>query len=709
MPATHNAGETPALLMKTLFAHRFVSSIGITLMGALLLMLFAGQLDLRIIFVLFVVSLAGLSYPVLAERFWHSRSLPPDSLHVPLHRLRKLNEVDLLALFDLPAIYSVIKNRYKLKSGDATAPGIFLYIYLPSSLYELRNAGPETIYRHLAERIKKDLDDPHDLDLIAQRNLPLAFGFRFLPKTGYAYHELGKIISIVKKEYFRENTRIRGVLQSRKRMFRMHIPEDSEWRTFQPYVEDSALLYGGGSLAHDFRHNSNRKVTMAETSRIHAEKVEYPDKIPFGSLLTYAKKGEITLHEKPEVTDKLYIDRINVLVNGSEHRKAILAEIAGKLNREISEEDFYPLFNYGQRLMGYLEAGKSISDFVSSHGNFALYYDADKGWSVLKLEPRLELKLVEAYWGKDAKTVNNSLSLTSSRGTLISGGPDSMLQFQISTGTPTRGQIFAADEMIENKIKHFSQVHGFKLIRPVGSGAEGCLYLGAKNSRYFYLKSPDGNLAQEEISTIETLKKVNLIPQGIRTYPDDRMIVLPEYPSLPENGTKLAANKLICDYVKNIWHSGYVCLDMTPEHVKVDPETQKLFLIDFSGYAEISRFLTNAKEFAADRKKIEYRTPEEFVRDFRDAEKLQVYLTGLLFYQLFTEDYGLPAALKAIPEGAEEYSRQLTEDLKRFQPGEAAILQDMLAFDPKHRKSLQQIQFAVTREEIDQFWRKLHT
>ena len=693
--------------MKTLFQYRWAASIGLTLAGALLLLLFAGEIDLRILFLLFVASIAALSYPVLAERMWQARALPPDAVHVPVQRLRKSSEIDLLSLFDLPSIYSTIKNRYKLKSGDATAPGIFLYIYLPSSVYELRNAGPETIYKHLAERLKKDLSDPQDLDLIAQRNLPLTLGFRFLQKSGFAYHEFGKVISIVKKEYYRENTRIRGVLQSRKRLFRMHIPEDSEWRTFQPYVEDSALLYGGGSLAHDFRHGSNRKLALVETSRIDAEKVEYPERVAFGSLLTYAKKGEISLDGKPEATDKLYIDRVNVLVNGTEHRKIILSEISKKLGREIGEEDFYPLFNYGQKLTGYLETGRSISDAVSSRGNFAIYYDTEKGWTVLKLEQNLQLRLQEAFWGEDPKVIDGAVSLSSSRGTLISGGSDSLLRFHISTGTPTRGQIFAADQMIENKVKTFSQIHGFKLLRPVGTGAEGCLYLASKNARHFYLKSPDGNLAQEEISTIESLKKVNLIPHGIKTYPEDRMIVLPEFPSLPQNGTNRTANKLIYDYVRNIWHTGFLCLDMTPEHVKIDPESRKLFLIDFSGYAEISRFQTNAKEFTADRKKIEYRTPEEFARDFRDAEKLQVYLTGLLFYQLLRPDHGLPSALKYIADGAEEYERKLQMDLQAFAPEEASVLKDMLAFDPSQRKSLQQLQIPVAVDQIEQFWRKM--
>jgi hypothetical protein len=696
--------------MKTLFQHRFFTSIGLTLIGAILLLLFSGNLDLRILFFIFVISIVALSYPSLAERMWQTRTLPPETLNFPVQRFKRGNEIDLLALFDLPQIYSSIKNRYKLKSGDATAPGIFLYIYLPSNVYEMRNAGPDTIYKHLAARIKSDLNDTQDLDLIAQRNLPLAFGFRFLSKNAYSFHELGKVINVVKKEYYRENTRIRGILQSRKRMFRMHLPEDSEWRTFQPYVEDSGLLYGGATLAHDFRFDSNRKLTLAQTASIDAERVEYPDRVPFGSLLTYAKKGEITLRGKSEVADKLYIDRINVLVNGSEHRRSILTELSKKLNRELTEEDFFPLFNYGQKLIGYLEPGKTISDFVSSHGNFALYYDSEKGWTILKLEQRLELKLAEAYWGEDPKDVNGAVSLTSSRAELISGGPDSLIHFQISTGTPTRGQIFAADEMIESKMKSFSQIHGFKLIRPVGSGAEGCLFLAAKNSHYFYLKSPDGSLAQEEISTVESLKKANLVPQGIRTFPDDRMIVLPEFPSLPENGTTSTANKLILDYVTKIWNSGFVCLDMTPEHVKLEPESRKLFLIDFSGYAEIARFQSNAKEFAADRKKIEYRTPEEFVRDFRDAEKLQVYLTGLLLYQLFNKEHGLPVALKQIPKGESEYQQQLDNDLKSLQPQDATTLQSMLAYDPKHRKSIQELQksYQVTSDELDNFWRKLN-
>ncbi len=685
--------------------------MGFTALGAILSLLFAGELDMRTLFVVFAVSVAIFSFPSLAERLWQWRTLPPDSIHIPAQRLRKDNDVDLLALFDLPQIFPLIKSRYRLKSGDATAPGIFFYIYLPSTLYELRNAGPETVYRHLAGRLKKEIEDRQDLDLIAQRYLPLAFGFRFLPKNSYPYHEFGKTISIIRRDYYRENTRIRGILQSKKRMFRMHLPEDSEWRTFQPYLDESQLLYGGGSLAHDFRSDDARKIGLRQTSQIDVELVEYPDRIAFGSLLTYAKKGEISLDGKPEASDKLYIDRINVLVNGPEHRKSILSEIGRSLNRELSEGDLYPMFNYGQRLLGYLESGRSISDFVSSHGNFALYYDTEKGWTVLKLEPRLDLRLAEAYWGEDPKTVNGALSLTSSRASLFTGSPDSLLHFRISTGTPTRGQIFSADELIENKIKAFSQIHGFKLIRPVGSGAEGCLYLAAKNSRYFYLKSPDGSLAQEEIETIEQLKKADLIPEMIKTYPEDRIIVMPEFQSLPGNGAGSVANALLYNYVKNIWKSGYLCLDMTPDHVRLEPSSQKLFLIDFSGYAELSRFKAHAKEFAADRKKIEYTTPEESVRDFRDAEKLQVYLLGLLLHQLVTSDHGLPRALKKIKDGEVEYQRRLEKDLKLLNSTEAQILQTMLAFDPAHRKSLQDLEksFPILHDELTHFWKVLRS
>jgi hypothetical protein len=283
------------------------------------------------------------------------------------------------------------------------------------------------------------------------------------------------------------------------------------------------------------------------------------------------------------------------------------------------------------------------------------------------------------------------------------------MQFQISTGTPTRGRIYAADEMIENKVKSFSQIHGFKLIRAVGSGAEGCLFLAAKSGRYFYLKSPDGVLAQDEISTIEHLKKTDLIPQGIRTYPEDRMIVLPEFPSIPQNGTTRAVNKLIFDYISSIFRSGYVCLDMTPEHVRIEPESKKVFLIDFSGYAELTRFRTDAKELVADRKKMEYRTPEESIRDFRNPEKLQVFLTGLLLFQLLSSDRGLPRALKWIERGSEEYESELKKDLAGLDPENAGILQSMLAFDPNHRKTIQQLQeaFSIGSEDLQNFWRKL--
>jgi hypothetical protein len=697
--------------MSTLFRHRFLSSFGFAILSAILLLLFSGQVDLRILFLVFVISIILLSYPSIAERLWQTRTLPPDTLHVPMQQLRRSNEIDLLCIFDLPTIYSAIKNRYRLKSGDANAPGIFLYIYIPSTLYEMRNAGPETIYRHIAERLKKDLDDPQDLDLIAQRNLPLTFGFRFLPKNAYPYHELGTVVSIVKKEYLRENTRIRGVLQSKKRMFRMHLPDDSEWRTFQPYIEDSGLIYGGATLAHDFRFLSNRKVTPAQAHSIEAERVEYPDRVLFGSLLTYAKKGEISLQGKVDVTDKLYIDRINVLVNGSQHRKELLGELSKRLNRELTEEDFYPLFNYGQKLVGYLEPGKSVSDFISSHGNFALYYDPEKGWTISKLEPGLELKLEEAYWGEEPRNVNGAYSLSASRAALISGSADSLLRFQISTGTPTRGQVFAADEIIENKMKSFAQAQGFKLIRPVGTGAEGCLYLAAKNSHYFYLKSPDGNLAQEEIATIEALKKVGLIPSSIHTFSEDRIIVMPEFQSVEATVSPSMIRKLVLEYANNILKAGYLCLDMTPEHVKVDYDRQKLFLIDFSGYAELARFRSNSKELAADRKKIEYITPEESFGDFQDAEKFQVFLTGLLFYQISARDHGLPLALKCIRGGENEYRQQLEKDLAGLPRDEIDLLDSMLAYDPKSRKSLQDLvdNNPILKEDLEKFWKRTHS
>src|ERR1043166_2215960 len=183
----------------------------------------------------------------------------------------------------MPQVYQWIKNRYSLKMSDAGAPGLFLYIYLPTWLYEMRNTGPEAVYQFVAAKLKKDLEDAQDLDLIAQRNLPLSFGFRFLPKNEFPYHELSRTIDIVKKEYFRENTRIKGILQSKRRVFRMHAPDDNEWRTFQPYQEETSLLYGGRTLVHDFRSDSLRKMTLQQAPSIEAEKVEYPEKIPFGS------------------------------------------------------------------------------------------------------------------------------------------------------------------------------------------------------------------------------------------------------------------------------------------------------------------------------------------------------------------------------------------------------------------------------------------
>ena len=692
--------------MKFIFKNRWISSFLITVLAAAVSLLFTGTVDLTVLIVVFILSAVATSYPSWAERRWQSQHLPPDAIHVPVRQIQKGREYQLLQIFDLPDVYQPLKNRYSLKSSDAGAPGLFLYIYLPLSLYQSRNAGPDAVYQYIAAKLKRDLEDPQNLDLIAQRYLPLAFGFRFLPKQDFPYHDLSQVIDIVKKEYFRENTRIKGVLQSKQRLFRMHAPEDNEWRRFQPYQEESLLLYGGDSISHDFRSAFSRRLRLQEVSNIDAERVEYPEKIAFGALLTYAKKGEITLQGSPDAVDKLYIDRVNVLVQGSEHRKEILREISKQLKREIGEDDFYPLFNYGQRLRGYVSGGKSLSDCVSSHGNFALYYDNDKGWTILKLEPRLELRLVEAYWSTEPKAVNSSTSLTTSRATLISGAPDSLLHFEISTGTPTRGQIFAADEMIEGKMKTFADVHGFRLLNTIGSGAEGCLYLAEKSKRKYYLKSPDGQLAQEEMETVETLKKRGLIPKEIRTYPEDRMLVMPEYKSMPaKSNGDLTPLALLFGYLKTVWDNGYICLDLTPDHVKMDPENEKLFLIDFSGYVQTEKFRKQPKEYLEDRKKIEYRTPEESATDFGDAEKFQIYLIGLLFYQLTQNS--LPFALKTLGNGTGNYARQLAEDLKSTSA--QLPLSSMLAFDPNERKTFEQLTelFNVPPEQIHNFWKRV--
>jgi hypothetical protein len=678
--------------MKWIFQNRWFASLIASAGAGLVSLLVTGQIDLMILLVVFAIAALAFSYPSLAERIWQSRNLPPDALNVNVHQLRTASGFDLLKIFDLPAVYLPVQNRYTLKTTDPEAPGLFLYIYLPSWLYELRNIGPDAVYRHLSAKLKSDSKDPESFDLIAQRNLPLAFGFRFIPKNEFSYHANSKIINVVKKEYFRENTRIRGVLQSRKRLFRLHSPEDNEWRTFLPYLEESQLLYGGVSLSHDFRSNPVRHLPLRQVRDIDAEVVEYPEKIPFGSLLTYAKKGEIALESATDAVDRLYIDRINVLMNGTEKRREILDLLKSKLNRDFQQEDIYPLFNYGQKLRGYLESGSSISDSVSSRGNFAIYYDNERGWTIVNLETKLVLQLQEDYWSRQPAPVNGSTSLSTSRATLITGAPDRLLRFRISTGTPTRGQVFAADEMIEGKIKEFSAEHRYQLVRPVGSGAEGCLYLAKQNGRQFYLKSPDGQLAAEEISTIRSLQEKQLIPKEIETYAETRMIVLPEYSSLPENlnGNKEILLLLLFRYLKNVWEAGYLCLDLTPDHVKLAPEQNKLFLIDFAGYVSRSSFEKDPHSFLTDRKKIEYRVPEENGSGKTvqfSAEAIQLYLAGLLFYQLLHSERNLPRAVKVLDQGHETYQKQIAEDLSFIPEKWRTLLATILSYDPPSRQT----------------------
>lgn len=697
--------------MKALFRHRWLAAIGLTMLAAVIMLLVIGAVYLTPLVIVFAIAALAASYPSLQERRWQSRYLPAGSVHVPAARIQKgNNEYDLLQLFEIPQVFQWIKNRYTLRAGDPGAPGVFLYIFLPPQVYDNRNIGADTVYKVLAEKLKLELQDTSSLDLIAQRNLPLSFGYRFLNKDAFPFYEFSKSIDVVKKDYYRENTKIRGVLQSRRRMFRIHSPEDDEWRTFAPFQEPSQLLYGSELKASDFRSNAPRSLRLDHLNDVQAERVDYHESIPFGSLLTYAKKGEISLDGSPDAVDRLYIDKLNVLVQGPEYRKEILETLSRQIGREFADEDFYALFNYGQRLRGYLDAGRSISDFISSHGNFALYYDPDKGWTIYRLQPGLKLRLQETFFSAEPKDITGSLSLATSRAKLFTGSADSLLQFNISTGTPTRGRIFTADDLIEGKIKQFAALNQFKLLGPTGTGAEGCTFLAQKNGTRFFIKSPDGQLAEEEMRTIENLKSIGCIPSGIRTYQEERIIVAPEYPSVSTfvDGNRDTALSLLFEYLGAVWQAGYLSLDLSPDHVRIEPAARKLFLIDFSGYVLASRFsATTARELLADRKKIEYRTPEEVTGDFSNPEKFQIYLMGLLIHQLLRTDQGLPSALQALDRGAEAYNMQLDEDLKEFSRDQAEVLRRVLRYAPAERMDFAGLRpfFASTEKEISDFWK----
>jgi hypothetical protein len=188
------------------------------------------------------------------------------------------------------------------------------------------------------------------------------------------------------------------------------------------------------------------------------------------------------------------------------------------------------------------------------------------------------------------------------------------------------------------------------------------------------------------------------------------MIVLPEFAGLPKrlNGLQTPALALLFRYLKDVYDLGYLCLDLTPDHVRLAPQEKKIFLIDFSGYVRIEDFKRQPEELLADRKKIEYRTPEESIQAFHDPERFQIYLIGLLFYQLSHQDYGLPTALKTLGNGSGEYDTRLAEDVKRLGSTES-LVEHMLSYQPAERKDFVELQklFAVTAEQIEEFWKQM--
>ncbi len=155
----------------------------------------------------------------------------------------------------------------------------------------------------------------------------------------------------------------------------------------------------------------------------------------------------------------------------------------------------------------------------------------------------------------------------------------------------------------------------YKIVRKIGEGARGSIYLATMNQRFVAVKiSQDTSVISREVNTLNMLKKVQAIQLGpLLLDVDDAYInkheKLPFYvmeyiDGVPMNRfIKQKGMKWLLPISSQLLHQlyylhqiGYVYGDLKPENILIDKQTKQARLVDVGG---ITQFGRSIREYSA--------------------------------------------------------------------------------------------------------------
>ena len=196
--------------------------------------------------------------------------------------------------------------------------------------------------------------------------------------------------------------------------------------------------------------------------------------------------------------------------------------------------------------------------------------------------------------------------------------------------------------------------NGYKVIRPLGEGGFGAVYLVEKDNKTYALKKLTKKLKKEEIEEIkkmiETLSKINnehLIKYYQTFAKNDTFNILMEYAG--ERNLKQFINDYknrdelinesiiksiilqICEGLKDLHDNKIIHRDLTPDNIFID-KNNKIKIGDFG----VSKIMTTFNNYAKTQiGKLNYLAPEILKgKDYNN--KVDIYSLGCIIYELFT-------------------------------------------------------------------------
>ena len=195
---------------------------------------------------------------------------------------------------------------------------------------------------------------------------------------------------------------------------------------------------------------------------------------------------------------------------------------------------------------------------------------------------------------------------------------------------------------------------GYKILKKLGEGGFGIVYLVEKDKKQYALKQSKIKLTEKEIeqykNMINILSKINneyLIKYYETFMENDTFNILMEYAGEKnlkqfiqdyKNKNELIDEKIIkdiiiqiCKGLKVIHDNNMIHRDLTPDNIFID-QNNKIKIGDFG----VSKILTNTKNYAKTQiGKFNYLAPE-ILKGLEYNNKVDIYALGCIIYELFT-------------------------------------------------------------------------